>query len=235
MSAPAPLTRAWVASRRADRGPFERELEALVAVSSPSGDVAAAEEVCAVVAACCRTRRRSRAALLDGRVRADLLATLSGSGSGRVLLLGHLDTVVAHADHRPLGPRGRPPGGLRGGGHEGWDRARARRDRALAQIPESFASLRCSPSSTRSGGPAALPHVRFAGYDACLCFEAAARPGDDEALVAKRKAAATLRVRAHGVAAHSGSSPDKGRNALLALGEVARLVPRAPTRRGPTG
>ena len=30
---------------------FERELEALVAISSPSGDVAAAEEVCALVAA----------------------------------------------------------------------------------------------------------------------------------------------------------------------------------------
>ena len=30
---------------------FERELEALVAVSSPSGDVAAAEEVCALVGA----------------------------------------------------------------------------------------------------------------------------------------------------------------------------------------
>jgi glutamate carboxypeptidase len=66
--------------------------------------------------------------------------------------------------------------------------------------------------------------ARFAGYDACLCFEAGQLDGGDEAVVTKRKAAATLRVRARGVAAHSGSSPEKGRNALLALGETARLV-----------
>jgi glutamate carboxypeptidase len=42
----------WVADA-ADRVAhhFERELEALVAVSSPSGDAAAAEELCALVAA----------------------------------------------------------------------------------------------------------------------------------------------------------------------------------------
>ena len=46
------LDRGWVAAaarRIAER--FERDLEAMVAVSSPSGDVAAAEELCALVAA----------------------------------------------------------------------------------------------------------------------------------------------------------------------------------------
>ena len=32
----------------------------------------------------------------------DLIARLRGEGAGRILLLGHLDTVVAHAAHRPL-------------------------------------------------------------------------------------------------------------------------------------
>src|SRR5829696_6525642 len=32
----------------------------------------------------------------------DLIARLRGTGSGRILLLGHLDTVIAHANHRPL-------------------------------------------------------------------------------------------------------------------------------------
>src|SRR5690606_13656804 len=85
----------------------ERELEALVAVSSPSGDVHGAEEMCAVVSA-----------LLPGAAvierlpcstaghAPDLLATLTGTGAARVLLLGHLDTVHAHGDHRPLERRG---------------------------------------------------------------------------------------------------------------------------------
>ena len=40
----------------------------------------------------------------------------------------------------------------------------------------------------------------------------------------RRKAAGTLRVRAKGRAAHSGSAPDRGRNALLALAAAAQAV-----------
>ena len=69
-------------------------------------------------------------------------------------------------------------------------------------------------------------HVaRFAGFDACLCFEAGERtPDGEDAVVVKRKAAGTMRVSAAGLAAHSGSAPHKGRNALLALASVAGSV-----------
>jgi glutamate carboxypeptidase len=69
-------------------------------------------------------------------------------------------------------------------------------------------------------------HVkRFDGFDACLCFEAGERdPDGREAVIVRRKAAGTIRVRAHGVSAHSGAAPDRGVNALLALAEVARQV-----------
>ena len=64
---------------------------------------------------------------------------------------------------------------------------------------------------------------RFAGYDACLCFEAGERsPRGEDAVIVRRKAAGTIRVTARGRSAHSGSAPDKGINALLALAEVAR-------------
>jgi glutamate carboxypeptidase len=43
-------------------------------------------------------------------------------------------------------------------------------------------------------------------------------------VVVRRKAAGTLRVTAAGASAHSGSAPDRGRNALLALAEAARAV-----------
>jgi glutamate carboxypeptidase len=48
----------------------------------------------------------------------------------------------------------------------------------------------------------------------------------------KRKAAATLNVRAHGRSSHSGSAHEKGRSALLALATVAQLV---AARSDPTG
>ena len=66
---------------------------------------------------------------------------------------------------------------------------------------------------------------RLAGYDACLCFEAGEHTArGDDALVVRRKAAGTLRVTATGRASHSGSAPDRGRNALLALAQTARTV-----------
>jgi glutamate carboxypeptidase len=107
--------------------------------------------------------------------------------------------------------------------------------RALAQVPDSFAELTLMAvvdEEWRTGG---FGHTdRFAGYDACLCFEAGQLgPGGEEAVVAKRKAAGTLRVLARGVAAHSGSAPEKGRNALLALGEAARLVAAGSDPAGP--
>src|SRR5581483_4246079 len=73
---------------------------------------------------------------------------------------------------------------------------------------------------------------RFAGYDVCLCFEAGERRQQGDGVVVRRKAAATLRVQAQGRAAHSGSAPDHGRNALLALASAALTV---AGRHDPTG
>ena len=69
-------------------------------------------------------------------------------------------------------------------------------------------------------------HVeRFAGWDACLCFEAGElTPHGDEGVVVRRKAAGTIKVLARGRSAHSGSAPDRGRNALLALAAAAQAV-----------
>ncbi|MBA3822259.1 MAG: peptidase dimerization protein, partial [Deltaproteobacteria bacterium] len=80
-----------------------RELEALVAVSSPSGDVHGAEECAAVCAALLPADAEIErpACSSPGHAR-DLLATLRGTGSRRILLLGHVDTVVAHLQHKPL-------------------------------------------------------------------------------------------------------------------------------------
>ena len=50
----------------------------------------------------------------------------------------------------------------------------------------------------------------------------------------RRKAAGTIHVTAHGRAAHSGSAPDRGRNALLALAVAAQAVAACHDPHGPS-
>src|SRR4051812_36620045 len=92
----------WIersAQRIAERA--ERELEALVAVSTPSGDSAAAEEAVAIVRALAREEATiERVPCSSADHAPDLILRIPGTGTKRILLLGHLDPVVAHADHR---------------------------------------------------------------------------------------------------------------------------------------
>src|SRR3954465_1907483 len=94
----------WVAKcsqEIARRAP--RELEALVAVSSPSGDRHGAEECASVCAALTPGDAELERVPCSSPDHADdLIARLSGTGARRLLLLGHLDTVVSHEAHRPL-------------------------------------------------------------------------------------------------------------------------------------
>src|SRR4051812_19879761 len=94
----------WIkeaAAEIAKRAP--RELEALVAVSSPSGDVHGANECASVCTALLPGEAEIERVPCSSPEHADdLVARLHGSGRGKVLLVGHMDTVVAHAEHRPL-------------------------------------------------------------------------------------------------------------------------------------
>src|SRR6059058_1814830 len=95
---------AWIADRAARIAAHaERELEALVAVSTPSGDVRGAEEAVALVVALAPDEATVERPPCSTQAHApDLLLRLRGTGAGRLLLLGHLDTVVAHDEHQPL-------------------------------------------------------------------------------------------------------------------------------------
>jgi glutamate carboxypeptidase len=222
---------AWIAQHAAAMDArFERELEALAGVSSPSGDVRGAEEcaaVCAALAPDAATVERLECSSPDHA--RDLLLRVRGEREDgpRILLLGHLDTVVAHRDHQPLRREGERLHGsgtidMKGGDVLALGVLRALAARA-AELAEAAVLLVCD-EEWRVGPFRHVP--RFAGWDACLCFEAGQLDGDgrSEAVVVRRKAAGTLRVVARGRSAHSGSAPDKGANALLALGEAARAV-----------
>ncbi|MFN8130203.1 MAG: M20/M25/M40 family metallo-hydrolase [Solirubrobacteraceae bacterium] len=219
---------AWVAThaeeiaRRA-----ERELDALVGVSTPSGDRAGAEEAVAITTALLPDAAAvTRLPCSTPDHADDLLAIVRGTGSRRILLLGHLDTVVDHAGHGPLrvaGDRLYGPGTV---DMKGGDVLALGVLRALAAGPAAFAEAGLLLVNDEEWRTHDFAHAqRFAGWDACLCFEAGERgPGGEEGVVCTRKAAGTLHVEARGAAAHSGSAPERGRNALVALAAVALRV-----------
>ena len=222
------MDRAWVEAEAAEIAVrAERELEALVGVSSPSGDVAAADEAVAVASALLPAEAEvERVACSSPGYADDMVAHVRGSGDARILLVGHLDTVISHAEHRPMT---RAEDRLVGSGTvdmKGGVVLALGVLRALAKNPELFAEVALLLVVDEEWRTAPFSHgERFAGFGASLCFEAGERgPGGEEGVIVKRKAAGTLRVAARGVAAHSGSAPHKGRNALLALAEIARRV-----------
>ena len=227
----------WIAeaaARIAARAP--QELERLVAVSSPSGDVAGAEAAFAVAESLAPAGVRVQRSPCSSADHADdLILTLPGSAPrGRIMLLGHVDTVHSHEDHRALQDAGDTLVGAGSVDMKAGDVLALGVLRELAARTESFqevALLLVCDEEWRAGG---FVHAeRFAGWDACLCFEGGELTADgDEAVVVQRKAAGTLQVLAHGRKAHSGSAPDKGANALLALASAAQAV---ATRHDPHG
>jgi len=203
------------------------ELECFVAVSSPSGDVAGAEELFAVAVSLAPADAAVERVPCSSAGHADdLIVTLRGSGRRRIVLLGHVDTVVAHDEHRALEGEGEHLTGSGTVDMKGGDVLALGVLRELALRRDAFAEialLLVCDEEWRLGG---FAHAgRFAGYDACLCFEGGElTPDGQEAVVVRRKAAGTLRVRAHGRSAHSGSAPDDGANALLGLAAAAQFV-----------
>jgi glutamate carboxypeptidase len=214
----------------------ERELEALVGVSTPSGDVAGAEEATALCIAFLPPEAEVERppSSTDGHA-PDVVGRLRGTGSRRLLLLGHLDTVVGHAAHRPIARHGDRLVGSGAIDMKGGVALALGVLRELAERRHLYHEASILLVNDEEWRTAPFGHgERFAGYDACLCFEAGETdPDGQDAVIVKRKAAGTVHVDAHGQPAHSGSAPEKGRSALLALAEVARRIAAASDPTGP--
>ena len=174
----------------------------------------------------------------------DLIGTVAGTGTRKLMLLGHVDTVVSHDAHQPLRRDGDRLYGTGTVDMKGGDVLALGVARVLARRPETFAELSVLMVTDEEWRTRPFVHApRFSGYDACLCFEGGQLDNDGhEGVVVRRKAAGTLRVLATGRASHSGSAPDHGLNALLALARTAgddRLIARSArpraAQRGPHG
>lgn len=212
------------------------ELRELVDISSPSGDVDGAERALAVcVGLLPEGASIERPACSSPDHAPDLVGTVTGRGTRRLMVLGHVDTVVGHDAHQALRRDGDRLYGTGTVDMKGGDVLALGVARVLARRPETFAELAVLMVTDEEWRTRPFVHApRFAGYDACLCFEGGQLDSDgNEGVVVRRKAAGTLRVLATGRASHSGSAPDHGLNALLALAHTATAIASLHDPHGP--
>jgi glutamate carboxypeptidase len=153
-----------------------------------------------------------------------LTCTLRGAGTGRIVLLGHHDTVfpAGTAAARPMTVDGDVARGPGVADMKGGLLVALTAIEALAQGSRPFASveLHSVPDEETRVVPFATID-EFAGADAVLVLECGRENGD---FVRARKTGAWLRVAVEGRSAHAGAEPALGRSAVLGLcREVLRV------------
>ena len=218
---PARDARVWTAAEAA-RGAQLALLKEIVNIDSGTGDVEGGKRVATVLI----PELKALGANVE-RVPAEapglpdnLVATLKGSGRGRILMIGHMDTVfgpgtVARRSYREDGERLRGPGvgDEKGGVVEGLYALKLLQklgDRNFGEI-----TFLIETSEERgSPGTTALIRRLLATADVELNLE----PGDPpDALTVWRKGSATFHIIVKGRAAHAGMAPQEGRNAAVEL------------------
>jgi len=147
-------------------------------------------------------------------------ARLDGNGAGRLLLMGHLDTVYPDGTSatRPMrfeGPKIIGPGvcDMKGGLLVGMY---ALRSLQIAGFQDFEEILFFFNSDEELGSPGSRPlyERRARGMDAALVLESARANGD---IVSARKGSGEFHLRITGKAAHAGVEPEKGANAIVEL------------------
>ena len=152
------------------------------------------------------------------------LAFRGPAAGAPVFLVGHTDTVFpAETFHgfRREGDRGLGPGAfdMKGGiAVLAFGLAAAARAGLLARVP--VAGMLVSDEEVGSPESQPLLRERARGAACALVFESG-RAGD--LVVTRRRGVGSLRADAHGIAAHAGNEPEKGRSAIWSL---ARFVDR---------
>jgi glutamate carboxypeptidase len=199
---------------------YVERLARLCAIDSPTGHLEGLD-ACATMIGGWAERSGCAVDLLPSPVGIHVVARTPGTGAGRILLLGHHDTVfpTGTAAARPLrveGERALGPGvaDMKGGVLVGLA--------ALERLVGGGVGVELHSvpdEEARNVAPFTLATMH--GADAALCLECGRASG---AIVTSRKAGCWITVTAHGVPAHAGTSPDEGRSALRALArELLRI------------
>lgn len=195
---------------------YVRRLEELVGIDSGPDDRAGRDLVATVLGGWAR-RAGLTVELLDRPAGLFLRASLAGEAPGRVIMLGHHDTVYAG------GTAGKRPLTLRDGIAHGPGTADMKGGLLIALTALEALRSWGSPLPTIELHSVPDEEVRktpfptmdlVRGADAVLVFECGRESGN---VVAHRKTGAWLRLGATGRSAHAGTEPERGRNAALAI------------------
>ncbi len=213
--------RVWAAAERARQAQLKL-LEQVVNIDSGTGDVEGGRAVAALL------RQRLEAAGMMVRSVAseapglpeNIVATITGTGRGRILMIGHLDTVfgpgtVGKRPFRIDGKRALGPGvsDEKGGVVEGVYALELLRELGFKNFKQITFLIETS-EERGSPGTRALIGELVANADVELNLE----PGDPpDRLTVWRKGSATFHVDVKGRAAHAGVAPQDGRNAAVEL------------------
>lgn len=211
----------------AEQGWLREMIETLVRLESPSTDKAAVDRCGAVLA--------DRLRAIGGRVTVHerpergnhLQADFDGGGRGRVLLLGHFDTVwavgqLARMPLREQDGRLHGPGvfDMKAGIGAGMQAARALRALPPPRRP-TVVMLWTTDEEIGSGTSRELIEQQARGCDAVLVLEPALPGG---AAKTSRKGCGEFHLTVRGVSAHAGIDPSKGASAILELAhQIVRL------------
>jgi glutamate carboxypeptidase len=202
-------------------------LEKLVSIDSGSGDAEGLNAVGTIEAA--------ELSALGAQVKTvppppgtspgnNLLATLTGTGKGRILLISHMDTVFSRGDVARLKPHwqgdsyyGPGAGDDKSGGVMAICALKALTSVGFTDFGRIEVLLN---ASEEIGSPGSRDLIRARAKEADLVINLERGVPKDKVLVG-RKGAATLTLEFTGLAAHSGLAPEKGRNAALEAARVA--------------
>ena len=213
--------RLWAAAEAA-RPEQLKLLQQAVDIDSGTGDVAGGRKVAALFA------ERLRALGADVQsvpaeapgLPENLLATFTGTGKGRILMIGHMDTVfepgtAARRPFRTDAERAYGPGvgDEKGGVVEGIYALKLLHDQGFRDFGRIVFLIETSEERGSPGTQGLIARL-VKDADAELNLE----PGDTpDVLTVWRKSAATFRIQVKGRAAHAGMAPQEGRNAATEL------------------
>src|SRR5258708_28958750 len=211
----------WTAAEAA-RPAQLKLLEQVVNVDSGTGDVDGGRKIAAILSERLKALGysiESVKAEADG-LPDNTVATLKGSGKGRILLIGHIDTVfgpgtVAKRPFRMDAERAYGPGvsDEKGGVIEGVYALQILHDLKFTDFKQIVFLIETSEEAGSQGSQQLIGKL-VAGADVELNLE----PGDTpDVLTVWRKGATAMHIDVHGRAAHAGIAPQEGRNAATEL------------------